>query len=149
MPLDDINNIRRKIAEVDAELKQVNTQREQLFESRRFLEEQRIMAETKMILEIAAATKEAMNGIKNVQVQISNIEREKKESAGHFAVLMRIVNAIIDTRIFVTAKEWAKAANVSYGSIFNNMIEIEKMIAQKGLKLIIEKTKNGTTFRVL
>jgi hypothetical protein len=39
MPFDDINNIRRKIAEIDVEVEKLDIRRAKLYASRRFLME--------------------------------------------------------------------------------------------------------------
>jgi len=148
MPHDDIFNIRQKISEIDVEVEQLNMRTTKLYASRRFLMEQLATAETRSFLELAATVKNLGGDVDDIKTQVNAMQREKKTS-GHFAVLRRIVNAILHARIFRTTKEWARAADVSYGSVYNNMEEVEELIAHKGLKLIKEKTKNGTTFRVL
>jgi hypothetical protein len=148
MPFDDINNIRRKIAEIDVEVEQLDIRRTKLYASRRFLMEQLATAETRSFLELVARINSLAGEVDDIKTQVDTMQREKKIS-GHFAVLRRIVDAILHTRTFTTAREWARVADVSYGSIYNNMPEVEKLIAHKGLRLIKEKTKSGTIFRVL
>lgn len=147
MPLDDINNIRRKISEIDVEAEQLNMRITKLYASRRFLKEQLAIAETRSFLELAARVKNLTGDVDDIKTQMDTMKKEKKTS-GHFAVLRRIVNAILRNRIFRTVKEWAISAEVSYGSIYNNIEEVEEVIARRGLKLIRDKTKDGTSFRV-
>lgn len=150
MAIDDINKIRRKIAEVDTEAEQLSIRLNDLYASRRFLKEQLELAEAKVVLDLATTVNGIATEVKDMKSQMNTIQKEKKKTSGHFAVLMRIVNALIDIRRFTTIKDLAKVAEVSRGSINkNNMVEVEKALARKGLKLVREETKHGVILRVV